>query len=64
MSTPESTPTPHAYQTWRCSPCGSELMEERTDDWDLRCETCGHTWRIEGYHAVYVPDPEETWDEE
>jgi hypothetical protein len=61
VSTPD--PTPHAYLTWRCATCGSELLEERTEDYDLRCETCGYTWRMNGMHAaVYVPDPDDLED--
>jgi DNA-directed RNA polymerase subunit RPC12/RpoP len=55
---------PYAYITWRCSECGSEPVEERTEEYDLRCETCGHAFRVKDqYRAEYVPDPEEDWHE-
>lgn len=35
----------YAYQTWRCSECGGEPVEERTDTYDLRCHGNGSSRR-------------------
>lgn len=50
----------YAYQRWVCSACDSEPIEERTGDYDLRCENCGNTYRTNGAgYAEFVPDPDD-----
>jgi DNA-directed RNA polymerase subunit RPC12/RpoP len=56
---------PYAYQRWACSECEGEPIDERTETYDLRCETCGHAFlQGGGGLATYVPDPEDEFDDE
>ena len=59
------TDKPYAYQAWICGSCDGHLLEEQTENYDLRCETCGHTFAsgAMGY-ADYVPDPDDEIDED
>jgi ribosomal protein S27E len=56
---------PYAYLRWVCSECDSEPVAENADDYDIRCEVCGHTFReTTGGYAEYVPDPDDLEDED
>lgn len=56
---------PYAYQRWCCSECNGEPINEQTDTYDLRCETCGHTFASGGAgYAEYVPGPDDEFDDE
>ena len=51
---------PYAYQAWICGSCDGHLLGEQTETYDLRCETCGHTFASgNGGYADYVPNPDD-----